>query len=136
MSFDTAVLTGVAAIMLAQASPAMIDQPGQSLTAQPTQAVHMGRIVGAASQCRAIDAKRIRTDIIRFDFVLLAVAKTRPAFAVASRQFSAAVTEGGALIDAGQLDCKTAASELAALEKQGSIIVKTVQTGKTKWRRK
>jgi len=136
MSFDTAILTGVAAIMLAQASPAMIDQPGQSLTAQPTQAVHMGRIVGAASQCRSIDAKRIRTDIIRFDFVLLAAAKTRPAFVVANQQFSAAVTEGGELIEAGQLDCKIAESQLAALEKQGSIIVKTAQTGKATRRRK
>ena len=136
MSFDTAVLIGVAAIMLAQASPAMIDQPGQLLTAKPTQAVHMGRIVGAATQCHSIDATRVRTDIVRFNFVLLAAAKTRSAFAVASQQFSAAVPEGGELLQAGRLDCKTAESELAALEKLGSITVKATKTGKTKRRRK
>jgi hypothetical protein len=110
--------------MLAQTSSVMIEQPGQSLTAQPTQAVQMGHIIGAASQCRSIDANRIHTDIIRFNFVLLAAAKTRDDFTVADQEFSAAIPEGGNLLKFGKMDCASVTAELTKEESQGSTVTK------------
>jgi hypothetical protein len=121
MAVDLPVFAVVVAVLLAQSSPAMIEQPGESLTAEPTQAVHFGRIVGAATQCASIDAKRVRTDIIAFNFVLLAAAKTRSNFTIASQQFSAAIPEGAELLRAGSMNCADVSSELAALEKQASV---------------
>jgi len=123
--FDFTALAAMTVIVLAQSSPAMVDQPGQSLTAQPTQAVHLGHILGAAMQCPSLDPKRIRIDTIRFNFVLLAGAKTRSDFVVAGQEFSAAVIEGEDFLKAGRVNCKDTISELITLEKQTDVAVKT-----------